>query len=71
MVNRIFLSILILTTFALAADKVKSVYKVTRLSPTVLGVSCPGNGGDPAVIRNVSGVLLISCGTYSEADLTK
>jgi hypothetical protein len=65
--RKVLIAVLLLTSMGLAADKIKSVYKVTRLSPTVLGVSCPGNLGTPTVIQNVSGVLLITCGAFDPA----
>jgi hypothetical protein len=61
--GRILIAVLLLVTAAMAADKVKSLYKVSHISPSVVGISCPGNDGDPTVIQNVSGVLLVSCGT--------
>lgn len=61
--KRIAIAVLILgSVAAVAADSVKSFYKVSHISQSILGVSCPGNHGDPTVITNVSGTLLISCG---------
>jgi len=45
-----------------AAERAKSLYKVSHISESVVGISCPGNGGDPTVVTNISGTLLISCG---------
>ncbi len=53
---------LALSTIALGAERARSYYKVSHISQTVVGISCPGNGGDPTVVENVSGVLLVSCG---------
>ena len=57
------LVILILVGLATAADRAKSFYKTSHISQSVIGISCPGNGGDPTVIGNVDGTLLISCGS--------
>lgn len=46
-----------------AAERTKYLYKIVRLSDSVVGVSCPGNNGDPTVITNIQGTLLVSCGT--------
>jgi hypothetical protein len=42
------------------AQKMKNQYKVTRFNPWEVGVSCE-NGADPTT-KNVSGVLIVSCG---------
>lgn len=60
---RVLFAILLLAACAMAADRVKSLYKVAHISETLVGVSCPGNGGDPTVVGNYGGTLLVSCGT--------
>jgi hypothetical protein len=57
---------LLLVGLAIAADKPKNFYKIAHISQSVVAISCPGNGGDPAVVKNIDGVLLISCGTKGE-----
>ena len=54
--------VLLLTLTVAAEERVRSFYKVSHISQSVVGISCPGNGGDPTVITNVSGTLLVSCG---------
>lgn len=68
MKKRIALAVILMVGLVEAAT-MKTIYKVTKLSPTVVGISCPLNGGDPAVVRNVDGVLLVSCGTYDPSVL--
>lgn len=60
----LFLVLLFIVAVATAdaAERVRSYYKVSHISQSVVGISCPGNGGDPTVVTNVSGTLLISCG---------
>lgn len=60
--KRILTILLLLGGVAVAAERAKSFYKVSHLSESVVGISCPGNNGDPTVVANVSGTLLISCG---------
>jgi len=61
---RLAIAVLILGALALAEEaKVRSFYKISHISQSVVGISCPGNGGDPTVVTNVSGTLLVSCGT--------
>lgn len=45
-----------------ASERPKNIYKVSHISSAVVGISCPGNGGDPTVITNIDGTLLVSCG---------
>lgn len=61
----LFLTALLLSTVitSYAVERVKRLYKVSYISRTVLGVSCPGNNGDPTVITKSGDILLISCGT--------
>lgn len=44
-------------------ERSKSLFRVVRLNESVVGISCPGNGGDPTVVTNLNGTLLVSCGT--------
>jgi hypothetical protein len=60
--KRILVILLVLGGVAGAAERAKSFYKIAHLSESVVGISCPGNGGDPTVAGNVDGVLLVSCG---------
>jgi hypothetical protein len=60
---KLALCLLLLAGAAVATDRVKTFYKTTHLNQSVIGISCPGNGGDPTVIGNVEGTLLVSCGT--------
>jgi hypothetical protein len=60
--KRIIVILLVLGGIAGAAERAKSLYKVSHISESVVGISCPGNGGDPTVVTNVSGTLLVSCG---------
>jgi len=58
--------ILVLVLFAvgaMAAERVKSLYHVSHVSESLVGISCPINHADVTVIGNYNGVLLISCGT--------
>lgn len=58
--------ILVLVLFAVAAfgaERAKAWYKISHINETLVGVSCPVNHGDPTVIGNYNGVLLVSCGT--------
>jgi len=64
--KRIIAVLLMLGGIAVAAEKAKAFYKVTRINQSVIGISCPGNGGDPTVITNLNGTLLVSCGTEKE-----
>jgi hypothetical protein len=61
--KRILVILLVLGGVAGAAERAKNLYKVAHISESVIGISCPGNNGDPTVITNVSGTLLVSCGT--------
>jgi hypothetical protein len=61
--GRILIVLLALCVAAMAAERVKNIYHVSHISESVVGISCPGNHGDPTVVTNVSGVLLVSCGT--------
>jgi hypothetical protein len=45
---------------AYAAEKMTTVYKLTRLSPTEIGIYCT-NGGDPTG-NKIGDTLVISCG---------
>lgn len=67
---RAFILLMVASSVAAAAT-IKTIYKVSKLSPNVVAVSCPGNLADPAVIKSVDGVLLVSCGTYDPSVLTK
>jgi hypothetical protein len=59
----LLITLLILAAIASAQQaRVKAFYKVSHISQSVVGISCPGNDGDPTVITNVSGTLLVSCG---------
>ncbi len=60
---KLIVVLLTLSALALATERVQSFYKVSRISQSVVGISCPGNGGDPTVVTNVNGTLLVSCGT--------
>jgi hypothetical protein len=60
--KRIAVILLCLAGIAGAAERAKSLYKVSHISPSVVGISCPGNNGDPTVVTNISGTLLVSCG---------
>lgn len=53
------LAILILAGIAIAAEQ-KAIYKLTRLSPTEVGIYCT-NGGDPTG-KKIGNTLIISCG---------
>lgn len=59
---KLAIALLVLVGIAAAADRAKNFYKTSHISQSVIGVSCPGNGGDPTVIGNVDGTLLVSCG---------
>jgi len=61
--KRTAIAVLLLVSFGYAADKAKSLYKVVHINESVVGISCPGNHGDPTVITNAEGTLLVSCGT--------
>lgn len=50
---------LIFASIAIAAEQ-KAIYKLTRLSPTEVGIYCT-NGGDPTG-NKVGNTLIISCG---------
>lgn len=50
---------LILVGIAIAGEQ-KALYKLTRLSPTEVGIYCT-NGGDPTG-NKVGNTLIISCG---------
>ncbi len=67
--RKTLLFLLITSSIAFAASSMKTIYKVTKLSPTVLGISCPLNNADPTVVKNISGVLLVSCGTFDPSVL--
>ncbi len=54
--------VLALVGLGVAEERAKSFYKIAHLSQSVVGISCPGNQGDPTVVGNVSGVLIVSCG---------
>jgi hypothetical protein len=58
-----FVIAVLLTTLAFAAERSKALYKVTRLSPTQVGISCL-NGADPTG-RKVGDIVIMSC-AYSE-----
>lgn len=60
--TKILAVLLLLGGIAIASEKAKSFYKITHVNQSVVGISCPGNDGDPTVITNVSGTLLVSCG---------
>lgn len=51
---------LLLVVSAMAAERAKSLYKISHLSPTDLSVYCI-NGGDPTG-HKIGNVLVISCG---------
>lgn len=53
-------AVLILVAAAVAADKPKALYKVTRLSVSEVGISCL-NGGDPAG-KKIGDTVIMSCG---------
>lgn len=61
--KRTVIAVLILGSLAAATTGVKSFYKVTHISQSIIGISCPGNNGDPTVVTNLAGTLLVSCGT--------
>ena len=60
---KLTIAILVLVGTLYATERAKAFYKTTHVNQSVIGISCPGNGGDPTVIGNVEGTLLISCGT--------
>lgn len=61
--KRILIILLVLGGIAVAAERSKSLFRVVRLNESVVGISCPGNGGDPTVVTNLNETLLVSCGT--------
>jgi len=58
----IAIALFILLEITAHATASKNFYKTSHISQSVIGVSCPGNGGEPKVIGTVDGTLLISCG---------
>ena len=56
------LALILLSLAAVASNTPRepSMYKVTRLSPTELGIHCL-NGGDPTG-KKIGDTLIISCG---------
>lgn len=52
--------VLLLVTGAFAAERMQTLYKLTRLSPTEVGIFCE-NGADPTG-NKVGNTLIISCG---------
>lgn len=46
-----------------ATERIHNLYKVAHINQSVVGISCPGNNGDPTVVGNIEGTLVISCGT--------
>ena len=54
-------SLLLMSGFQ-TPEKPKPFYKISRISQSLVGISCPGNNGDPTVVTNVAGTLLVSCG---------
>jgi hypothetical protein len=60
---KLAICLLLLVGLATAAERAKNFYKTAHISQSVIGISCPGNDGDPTVIGNVDGTLLVSCGT--------
>jgi hypothetical protein len=61
--RNVVIAVLLLTTLAFAAERGKALYRVTRLSPTQVGISCV-NGADPTG-RKVGDIVIMSC-AYSE-----
>lgn len=53
-------AVLILTGCAIASEKMVTVYKLTKMSPTEVGIYCQ-NGADPTG-KKIGEVLIISCG---------
>jgi hypothetical protein len=60
--KRIGLAVLLLAIGAGANERISAFYKISRLNQESVGISCPGNNGDPTVAGNVGGVLIVSCG---------
>lgn len=60
--QRILFAVLMLGVGAVASERMQAFYKISRLNQESVGISCPGNGGDPTVAGNVGGVLIVSCG---------
>jgi hypothetical protein len=57
--KRLAIAVLILSVLALATEKEKALYKIIRLSPTQVGISCL-NGADPTG-RKIGDVVIMSC----------
>lgn len=62
-VARVTCMVLLIMLIEASAQSVrpKPLYKVTRLSLTEVGISCPGNGADPTGTK-VGDTVIISCG---------
>ena len=59
--RRVVIALLLLSCVAVAADRVKALYKASRISPNVVGISCPENPGSLTVVGKYDNVLLVSC----------
>jgi len=59
----VLLAVLFLGVGAFANERIQAFYKISRLNQTSVGISCPGNQGDPTVEGNVGGMLVVGCGT--------
>jgi hypothetical protein len=61
MTKRITVALLLLCALCVAAEeRQKSIYKITRLSTTEVGISCL-NGADPTS-KKFGNVVIMSCG---------
>jgi len=56
----LFVAMVLLCIAAYGAERAKSLYKISHLSPTELSVYCL-NGGDPTG-QKLGDLLIISCG---------
>lgn len=54
------IALLVLVSCAFATERMQTLYKLTHLSPTEVGIFCT-NGADPTG-NKVGNTLIISCG---------
>ena len=59
----VLLAVLFLGVGAVASERMQVFYKISRLNQEAVGISCPGNNGDPTVEGNIGGMLVVGCGT--------
>lgn len=58
--RKVMVAVALLAGIAYAGERMTTVYKLTKLSPTEVAIYCT-NGGDPAG-NKVGETLVISCG---------